>query len=170
VRSLGESVKRIVRRFVIDLTNATKSYPCTVESQAFDGTLALRPDDNNIRGNGLDGVPLRVGLPGFKVKVPNGCRVMLSYENGDPSRPYASLFEQSTGYKIDVGTLLVGQNAATFVVAVQYVPPGPNDIAHQTQVASTVAAMLSAATPIVGPPIELEGLLRKGEREYDSTI
>jgi hypothetical protein len=41
----------------------------------------------------LQGVPLRVGLPGFVVEVPPGARVLLGFDNGDPQRPYASLFD-----------------------------------------------------------------------------
>jgi hypothetical protein len=69
-----------------------KHYPCTVVRQ--DGMLLdLKPDDPKIAGPGLGRVPLRVGLPGFTVKVPNGARVMLSFDNGDPAAPAASLFD-----------------------------------------------------------------------------
>ena len=68
-------------------------YPCTVDAQAGDGTLDLRPDDVVISGSGLSGIPLRIGLPGWTVEVPAGTRVLLGFEGGDPARPYALQWE-----------------------------------------------------------------------------
>jgi hypothetical protein len=71
-------------------------YVCTVEGQDADGLLSLMPEDEKVRGNGINGVPIKVGLPGFKVKVPNGARVLLGWENGDPKKPYAALFDPNS--------------------------------------------------------------------------
>jgi len=68
-------------------------YPCTVDAQAGDGTLDLRPDDAVMSGSGLSGIPLKTGLPGWEVSVSSGTRVLLGFEGGDPSRPYAALWE-----------------------------------------------------------------------------
>lgn len=71
-------------------------YPCTVDAQAGDGTLDLRPDDIVVSGSGLSGIPLRTGLPGWEVSVPSGTRVLLGFEGGDPSRPFALLWEHES--------------------------------------------------------------------------
>lgn len=89
---LYATFERIVRAIVGDLTYL-KQYPCTVQRQS-GMTLDLLPDDESIRGpGGLSGVPLRVGLPGFEVRVPVGARVLLSFDEGNPAKPAASLFD-----------------------------------------------------------------------------
>ena len=65
-------------------------YPCKVVSQGADDTLELQPDDARIPG--LSKVPIRHGLPGVKVKVNSGARILLGFENGDPRQPYAALW------------------------------------------------------------------------------
>lgn len=67
-------------------------YVCEVQGQDADGLLALLPDDAKVRGNGLGAVPIRHGLPGCKVFVKSGARVLLGWENGDPAKPFASLW------------------------------------------------------------------------------
>ena len=66
-------------------------YPAKVVSQAGDGSLELQPDDDRVPG--ASRVPIRYGIPGVRVKVRAGARVMLGWENGDPSRPFAALWE-----------------------------------------------------------------------------
>jgi hypothetical protein len=69
-----------------------RSYECTVEAQNADGSVDLLPDNEEIRGTGLQAVPVYHGLPGVTVRVTPGARVLLQFVNGDPSRPYASLW------------------------------------------------------------------------------
>lgn len=70
-----------------------RTFECTVERQADDGTLDLVPDDERIRGTGgLQGVPIYHGLPGVTVTVVQGARVLLQFVGGDPSKPFASLW------------------------------------------------------------------------------
>lgn len=90
--TLGKSLAAFIRWVMRD-TRYHAQYPCTVERQADDGTLDLTPDDEAIRGGGLQAVPIRHGLPGFRVKVKAGARLLLGFEAGDPARPYASLWE-----------------------------------------------------------------------------
>lgn len=67
-------------------------YPAEVIAQAGDGSLDLKPDD--ARMPGLTRVPLRYAVPGLRVKVKRGARVLLGFENGDASRPVATLWEE----------------------------------------------------------------------------
>ncbi len=84
-------------RFVMRDTRYHQMYPCEVQGQSADATtLDLLPDDEEIRGTGLSGVPLRHGLPGITVRVPRGARVRLGFAAGDPTRPYAALWEPGT--------------------------------------------------------------------------
>lgn len=87
-----ESLTRLVRAIVGDTRLLTLN-PCTVEAQS-GMTLDLTPEDPKLAGpGGLQGVPLKVGLPGFTVKVKRGARVFLGYEGGNEARPYAALFD-----------------------------------------------------------------------------
>jgi hypothetical protein len=66
-------------------------WPARVVGQDNAGNLELVPDDAAMPGE--VGVPIRLGLPGCEVKVKPGTRVLLGYEQGDPRKPYASLWE-----------------------------------------------------------------------------
>jgi hypothetical protein len=87
-----ESFARLVRWVMRDV-RYHKLYPCVVQRQDAGGALDLYPDDEEIRGSGTSGVPIKHGLPGCTVRVKVGARVLMGFENGDPNRPYASLWE-----------------------------------------------------------------------------
>lgn len=88
---LRETIERIVAA-VLPERLYLRSYECTVEAQSADGSLDLLPDDERIRGTGLQGVPIYHGLPGVTVRVVTGARVLLQFVGGDPTKPYASLW------------------------------------------------------------------------------
>jgi hypothetical protein len=81
-------------------------YPCSVATQAGDGTLDLIPDDERIKGTGLSGIKIRYGQPGWTATVPANTRVLLGFEAGDPKRPYAALWDAGavTTLTFDSGT------------------------------------------------------------------
>lgn len=91
----SENLARFIRWVMRD-TKFHKQYPCTVESQDGFGPVALTPDDPEIRGQGLDAVPLWHGIPGVEVKVKRGARVLLGFRAGDRERPYAALWESAS--------------------------------------------------------------------------
>lgn len=66
-------------------------YACTVISQRGDNTLDLQADDTRI--GSLQGIAIRYGIPGVEVTVAQGARVHVGWENGDPARPYAAIWE-----------------------------------------------------------------------------
>lgn len=65
-------------------------YPSRVVTQHADGSLDLVPD--SARAPSCQRVPVRT-LRGVTLTVAAGARVLLGYEGGDPSKPYASLWE-----------------------------------------------------------------------------
>lgn len=89
----------------------SRAYRCRVVSQHNDGRLELMPDDDAIRGAGLDFVPIKHGLPGVTVKVPAGVFVNVAFDDGDPSKPFAALFEPGsvTEVQFDGGTKSVAR-------------------------------------------------------------
>lgn len=121
--SITTSLRRIVEAFVGRRLDHLALYPAVVVQQRADGTLDLSPEDARVPS--CQGVPIRLGIPGVTVTVPTGGRVLLGYANGDPSRPYASLWESGTVTQISVngGTAKVARvgdatNAHTHTVVV----------------------------------------------------
>lgn len=66
----------------------TKRYPARVVAKNPDGTIQVMPDDDDVRGTGLDRVRVRSGVPGV-VKPVKGARCLVGFDAGDPTRPYA---------------------------------------------------------------------------------
>jgi hypothetical protein len=87
-----EAFARAVRWVMRD-TLYHAQYISTVQRQDDDGLLDLLPDDERIRGTGLSRVPIRYGIPGVTARVVVGARVTLAFEAGDPSRPFAALWD-----------------------------------------------------------------------------
>jgi hypothetical protein len=86
----------------------SRIYPGTVKAQHSDGSLAVKLDDSRVSGpGGLDKVPLRTGVPGFKATVAAGSRVRVGFDSGDPSLPFAALWDDGanvTRVSFDGGT------------------------------------------------------------------
>jgi len=95
VADLGR-ISEPLRRFVMSILGSKLDYhalyPCTVVEQNSDGSLALLPDDERVKGFGLDGVAIKTGIPGVEVSVLPGARVLLGFEAADPARAYAALW------------------------------------------------------------------------------
>ncbi len=88
-------------------------YPCKVVAQQASGLLDLRPETPRLPD--LSGVPLRVGLPGARVEVPQGGRVLVGFEGGDPRLPFACLFETgatATKIKLDATEIVLNGGGA----------------------------------------------------------
>ena len=93
--SWDEDLKAWLVRLVRRETLYLGTYSAVVQQQNDDYTLDLLPDDERIRGNGLQRVPIRHGLPGVLVRVRQGATVTLGWENGDARRPFAAMWETS---------------------------------------------------------------------------
>jgi hypothetical protein len=63
-------------------------YGARVSRQNADKTLQVVLDNARVKSGGLDKVPIRHGFPGT-VTVTSGARVLVGFEAGDPSKPYA---------------------------------------------------------------------------------
>lgn len=98
--SITTSLRRLVEAFVGRRLDHLALYPAVVVQQRSDGTLDLSPEDPRVPS--CQGVPIRLGIPGVTVTVPSGGRVLLGYAAGDPSRPYASLWESGTVTRITI--------------------------------------------------------------------
>jgi hypothetical protein len=100
---IKEPFARLVRWVMRDAVYQ-RMYPARVVGQDAAGRLDLVPDDERIRGTGTQAVSIRHGLPGVSVEVPVGARVMLGFEEANPAKPYAALWEGVTPFTlINVG-------------------------------------------------------------------
>lgn len=70
-------------------------WPAQVVKQNGDLSLELKLDSPDVPG--LSNVPLRTFAPGVVLKVAPGCRVGVTFEQGDPQKPVAVLWEQAAG-------------------------------------------------------------------------
>lgn len=84
-------------------------YPCRVVAQRDDRSLDLHAEDARLGSPAA--VPVRWGLPGVVAVVPAGTRVLLGFEDGDPSRPVAMLWEYAevTALQINAGSTRVAR-------------------------------------------------------------
>lgn len=142
-------------------TRYARMYPCTIVSQDATGRLNLKPDDTDLSSDGIDRVPIKFGLPGALVVVPPGGRIMLGFENSDPTRPYAAAWEGVTAFiSITIGGLIITPAGVTFgpppgappgATAEVSVGDGANFVALENLVATQLTILLSAiaASPVV---------------------
>lgn len=101
--ALADKLKAAVTAMVQSLTakmDYLALYPCRVVAQSGQ-TLDLQPEASKLPP--FHGVPLRLGLPGVEVTVSPGARVLLGFENGNPSRPVATLWESGGLVELKLG-------------------------------------------------------------------
>jgi hypothetical protein len=65
-------------------------YACQVVAQNADGSLDLMPARSDWPSQKR--IPFRCGIPGVTITVNVGAQVLLGWQNGDPSAPYAALW------------------------------------------------------------------------------
>lgn len=133
-----------------------KLYPASVVVQNADGTLDLLPEDEAIRGGGLQGIPIRHGLPGVTVQVGAGQRVRVGFDGADRRAPYAALWDTAGTAK--VGSLLVVQNAQSMaLLPPQWFAAGTSgNAAAQVALAAALAAgNVAYLVPLTVPVVEV---------------
>ncbi len=141
--TLLSSIARIVDRLVGRRLDHLALYPARVVAQRADGSLDLVPDDP--RAPSCQGVPY-VSLPGVRLVVPAGTRVLLGYAGGDPSQPRAQLWELG-----DVTRLVVA--AGTHPAARQ---------GHSVSVTIPAFTVTAADGSPNATPITLNGTITQG--------
>ncbi len=159
-----DRVKTYLARIVDDVMRRVDWYawyPARVLGQSEDGTLELRPD--NPRVPGLSKVPLRLGVPGVRVIVLPGARVLVGFEGGDPSRPVASLWERQSCVEIALdpsSALLLGDGATQAAMHGTYFVSQLQTLLTALQTLQVAVGVFATATgdalpPLVGPAATL---------------
>jgi hypothetical protein len=141
LRSLLDRVRREARYYGV--------YSARVVSQS-GGVADCIPDDEQMRGAGLVRVPLRVGIPGTTITIPDGTRCLVGFEGGDPRKPYLAGFDYASAMT------LVSIGASTQFVALA--PPTQSALDALwnfalTHVHPTGVGPSSAASPLVPTPL-----------------
>lgn len=135
--SLSDVVRDVARQAVDGRDDAMRFYPARVlGTHTLGGPLELALDDPNAPT--LSRVPMRLGVPGVRVRMNAGARVLVTFEGGDRRKPIAALWEHDgvaemslaggsksiarTGDTADAGTLYVTSSGSA-VSSIVYVPP-----------------------------------------------
>ncbi len=63
-------------------------------------TVDIRLDDPRLPG--MSALPIQVGLPGATVEMAAGARMLVAFENGDPAKPIALLWEGAQARRISL--------------------------------------------------------------------
>jgi hypothetical protein len=90
-----------------------RPWACQVISQRDDYSLELLPDDDRIRGSGLDQILIAPGLPGIRAEVPGGARCYVEFVGGDPSLPRVTAWDAETALTL----ITVGASGSAEFVA-----------------------------------------------------
>jgi len=121
-RGFAAAIQEASKRATEGALTYAQWYPSRVVRQDGDGSVHIYPDDARMRGNGLTHVPVRHGIPGLKVKLVPGERVLLFFENGNPKQPAAALWPDGSSVAevvltterfVVVGDVLVGSATPT---------------------------------------------------------
>lgn len=161
-----ESIAQVVRALVGPV-DYFALYPCKVVKQRTDYTLDLKPDSARVAAPVQ--VPIRT-IPGIRVKVSAGARVLLGFEGGSPSAPYAQLFEYDGAVvKIEIDAAEVVFNGGIKKVARDTDPVNVGVITGSVPLPSpaTPTPVTFIYTPFGGAPITsvtipLEGKITDG--------
>lgn len=131
-------------RSVLSRTDFLAMYPCKIIAQNADSTLELKPDDARLPP--YSSVPLRLGIPGCTVTLAAGSRALVGWYAGDPTKPFAALFESSTVTQLNVNATNIILNNGTNGVARVGDPLSITGTVTTTAAAGTWAVNITAAT------------------------
>jgi len=115
VSTLRELVTSIVEAVIGPRIDYSRTYIARVVHQAADDTLEVEPDTKKIPG--LTKVPIFFGLPGVSAKVRKGARVVLGFLGGDPTLPYATVWESASVLEVVIDAEVVKLAAGSRNVA-----------------------------------------------------
>lgn len=149
--NLSDRFKASIEAFITRITakyDYFAFYGCTVVSQNGDGTLELKPDSALVPGHSA--VPIRYGIPGVKATVASGGRALLGWDGGDPSKPIALLYDQST-----LTSLTITASSAVTINAPSISLGGAGGQAIARQGDAIAVVLPFTPQPAPGPPVPL---------------
>jgi hypothetical protein len=132
-------------------------HPATVLSQdGAGGPLDLRPDTEALPPP--QAVPLRV-VNGVRLTIPAGTRVLLGYEAGDPSKPYATLgpFADVTRFAVNGASTKAAREGDDVTASVDFAAWAAS---VTTKVNTLVGALTPSAPTVLGAISEGSDVVR----------
>lgn len=139
------ALERIVRKSLPELAYL-RGFAARVVGQNPDGSLEVVPDE---LAPPLSRVPIRYGLPGISAKIAPGARCRVTFDDGDPSKPKAELFDAGSllEVKITCPQVVIGSDLATPVAHAIPAAAAFAEIAAMMQAAASAAAAKASASP-----------------------
>jgi hypothetical protein len=164
----GNALERVLGRLRRSVAMA-QTYPARVVSQRPDGTLELVPDDEQLKGAGLDRVPIRYGLPGCSAKVPPGTRVRVGFDGGDASRPFALGWDAGEFTELTLGNGVL-PNARQGDMALSFL--SLENLTYLTTLLTSaggpLAVLPSAPVSLAALPFTISGVVSSGNPRVKS--
>jgi hypothetical protein len=109
-------------------------------------TLDLMPEADDLPP--LMGVPIRYGLPGISAQVLPGSTVLVFFDDGDPARPRAALFDAGGLLSVTVTVALMAKLTAPAVEitapSIQLGGPAAMPLAHAPDIVAALTAISTA--------------------------
>lgn len=133
-------LERIIRAVTGDL-RFERTYAATVE-RAADDFVDVLPDDDFVRGLGLQRIPTPTIDPTTQLLPEPGCRCLLAFASGDPQQPRIVAWE----YAQDSATIRLDGGAAAVARKGDLV-----DV-YLTAASTAVAGILNGAITVPGAP------------------
>ena len=112
-------------------------YPCEVVSQNEDDSLELKSESSRLPS--LSNVKIRIGIPGARARLAPGARVLVGFENGDPKRPYAGLWESATLLELVING---GSNGLALAEHTHSIPMGTDSAGGTTGACASNTSLL----------------------------
>jgi hypothetical protein len=132
-------------------------YSCSVVQQNSDGTLELKPD-RTLTIAGLSKIPILYGDPATQTVVASGSRVLLGWQNGDPAKPYATLWGYLPPQKLTLNATAINLNNGTMGAARE--GDSVQVMLTSVEIAGIIAP--SGGGPCTGGPLTLTGQITSG--------
>ncbi|HXJ47544.1 MAG TPA: hypothetical protein VNF91_00115 [Candidatus Acidoferrum sp.] len=131
-----------------DVVDYSRRYPAQIISQS-GNTVDVQPDEVNGKAllDSMGSVPLWLGVPGASVEGIAGGRCLIGWKGGDPSQPYAMLFDGSE--TPETVTLSV---AAQLLLGGSAAPPAIVGAPYRAAEDALFAAIGAAATAALAVP------------------
>jgi len=138
------AIERIVRAVLGDAVYL-RSYGVEVQAQHDDGTVDVLADAVELRGQGLQRVPVLASPAGTSSRVEPGTRGLLSFADGDPRKPriVAWAYEQGSAVvSLDGGAAGVARNGD--LIELYLSPAAP--------ISGVITGIVQATNPSPPPP------------------
>ena len=92
-------------------------YSAIVNTDNGDETCDLTPEDARLPS--MQAIPKMYGVPGLKTNIQPGTKVLVCFQNGDPSKPAIVLFGTGGSLETDLTATLLKLNGGSLPVARQ---------------------------------------------------